>query len=273
VFSLEELGLGDDTRAMLEQYIRLPNGIILVTGPTGSGKTTTLYAALCGINTPDKNILTIEDPVEYQIPGIGQMQVNPKIDLTFAAGLRTMLRQDPDVILIGEIRDKETADIAIQAALTGHLVFSTLHTNDAPSAVTRLIDMGVEPFLLVSVLRVGLAQRLVRVLCPQCKEADTESDQLRLELGDDADMLAGQAVYRQQGCKSCQQTGFKGRKAIYEIMPVGEEIRQTALRVADATALRRAAIKDGMFSLRRDGCRKVADAQTSLAEILRVVNQ
>jgi general secretion pathway protein E len=273
VFSLEELGLYDDTRLMLEQYIRLPNGIILVTGPTGSGKTTTLYAALNGINTPDKNILTIEDPVEYQIPGIGQMQVNAKIDLSFAAGLRTMLRQDPDVILIGEIRDKETADIAIQAALTGHLVFSTLHTNDAPSAVTRLIDMGVEPFLLASVLRVVLAQRLVRILCPQCKTPDPESVELGAQLGDDAVELANRTIYRQQGCKSCQQTGFKGRKAIYEIMPVGEEIRQSALRVADSNALRLAARKDGMLSLRRDGCRKVGDGQTSLTEILRVVNQ
>lgn len=273
VFSLEELGLDDDARAILESHIRLPNGIILVTGPTGSGKTTTLYAALCGINTPDKNILTIEDPVEYQIPGIGQMQVNPKIDLTFAAGLRTMLRQDPDVILIGEIRDKETADIAIQAALTGHLVFSTLHTNDAPSALTRLIDMGVEPFLLASVLRVVLAQRLVRVLCPQCKAVDPGSPELWRELGDDAGMLAGQTIYRQQGCRLCHQTGFRGRKGIYEIMPVGEELRQATLRVADAGALRQAALKDGMFSLRRDGCRKVVNGDTGLTEILRVVNQ
>ncbi len=273
VFSLGELGLGDDTRAMLEQYIHMPNGIILVTGPTGSGKTTTLYAALCGINAPDKNILTIEDPVEYQIPGVGQMQVNPKIDLTFAAGLRTMLRQDPDVILIGEIRDKETADIAIQAALTGHLVFSTLHTNDAPSAVTRLIDMGVEPFLLASVLRVVLAQRLVRVLCPQCKAVDTGSPELWRELGEDAATLEGQTIYRQVGCSACHQTGFKGRKAIYEIMPVGDEIRQTTLRMADAGALRQAALRDGMVTLRRDGCRKVANGDTSLTEILRVVNQ
>ena len=273
VFSLGELGLGEDTKEMLEQYIRMPNGIILVTGPTGSGKTTTLYAALCGINAPDKNILTIEDPVEYQIPGIGQMQVNPKIDLTFAAGLRTMLRQDPDVILIGEIRDKETADIAIQAALTGHLVFSTLHTNDAPSAITRLIDMGVEPFLLSSVLRVVLAQRLVRVLCPHCKTETLGTPELLRELGEDSTLLLNQTIYRQEGCPACHQTGFKGRKAIYEIMPIGEEIRSATLRVADAGALRLAAIKDGMFSLRRDGCRKVLNGETSLTEILRVVNQ
>ena len=273
VLSLEELGLAADDTASLKETISLPNGIILVTGPTGSGKTTTLYAALSHINTPDKNILTIEDPIEYQIPGLGQMQVNSKIDLSFAAGLRTMLRQDPDVILIGEIRDKETADIAIQAALTGHLVFSTLHTNDAPSAVTRLIDMGVEPFLLASVLRSVLAQRLVRILCPHCKEAETVSEETLREFGDDAPALTGRTVYRAVGCKACQNTGFQGRKAIYEMMPVNDEVKQGILRTADAGSLRAVALENGLRTLRRDGCRKAVEGLTSLSEILRTVSQ
>ena len=254
----------------MEELIRRPNGILFVTGPTGSGKTTTLYAALSQINSPDKNIVTIEDPVEYQLGGIAQIQVNPKIGLTFAHGLRSVLRHDPDVILVGEVRDVETAEIAIQAAMTGHLVFSTLHTNDAASAVTRLIDMGIEPFRIASVARAMMAQRLVRVLCPECKEEySPEGEALRVA-GISSAQLRGGAVYRPKGCPSCSGTGYRGRTGIYEIMRVSDAVRQLIMKKADSSAISRRALEEGMKTLRDDGARKFAEGATSLEELLRV---
>lgn len=272
VLSIKELGLGDESIAHVKRLVKVAHGIILVTGPTGSGKTTSLYAVLNHINSPDKNILTIEDPVEYQIEGIGQMQVNKKINLNFADGLRSIVRQDPDVILIGEIRDKETADIAIQSALTGHLVFSTLHTNDAPSAVARLIDMGVEPFLLASVLRAVIAQRLVRVLCPHCKEKFVPDEAAITDFGPMADDFVGREIYRARGCDECMNTGYQGRNAIYEIMDVSDEIKGLVVRSADSNRIRKQAITDGMKTLKADGCRKILEGVTSLAEVKRVTN-
>ena len=272
VLSLSELGLADDQLATIRGLSTISHGIILVTGPTGSGKTTTLYAALNHINSPDKNILTIEDPVEYQLEGVGQIQVNHKIGLTFSQGLRSIVRQDPDVILIGEIRDKETADIAIQSALTGHLVFSTLHTNDAPSAVTRLIDMGVEPFLLSSVLRAVVAQRLVRVLCPECRQPFTPDAETLGECGELADRMQGATLYQPEGCPHCMNTGYKGRKAIYEIMQVNDSLKRIMLRTADSNELRQEAVANGMRTLKGDGCLKAMDGVTSLTEVTRVTN-
>ena len=272
VLGLNELGLCSSDLELLHKLTRISHGIILVTGPTGSGKTTSLYAALSAINSPDKNIMTIEDPVEYQLEGIGQIQVNTKTGLTFSEGLRSIVRQDPDVILIGEIRDKETADIAIQSALTGHLVFSTLHTNDAPSAVTRLMDMGVEPFLLSSVLRAVVAQRLVRVLCPHCKEAFIADASDVAECETLAAQMEGAALYRPTGCEHCMDTGYKGRQAIYEIMQVSEPIKNQILHTTDSNQIRSHALADGMKSLKADGCQKVLDGHTSVAEILRVSN-
>ena len=272
VLSLAELGLADDDLATIHDLSALSHGIILVTGPTGSGKTTSLYAALNHINSPDKNILTIEDPVEYQLEGVGQIQVNHKIGLTFANGLRSIVRQDPDVILIGEIRDKETADIAIQSALTGHLVFSTLHTNDAPSAVTRLIDMGVEPFLLSSVLRAVLAQRLVRVLCPHCRSPYQPDAETLGECGPLADQMQKATLYNPEGCSQCLNTGYKGRKAIYEIMEVTDSLRRIMLRTADSNELRQEAVANGMRTLKGDGCLKAMQGITSLTEVTRVTN-
>ncbi|WP_245587875.1 type II secretion system ATPase GspE [Desulfovibrio inopinatus] len=268
VLSLEELGLGPDHFAQIRRLVTLPNGVILVTGPTGSGKTTTLYAALSSINSPDKNILTIEDPVEYKLEGVGQMQVNDKIDLTFAKGLRSMVRQDPDVILVGEIRDFETAEIAIQAALTGHLVFSTLHTNDAPSAITRLIDMGIEAFLLSSSVRAIVAQRLVRVLCPHCKQAYTPSTEELHEVGL-LDAIPAGTPHQAVGCPACLGTGYKGRMAIYEIMLMSETLRDLVIRSSDANAIRQAALADGMISMRQDGIRKIFAGITTFSEVLR----
>lgn len=272
VLSLAELGLASDDLATIHDLSSISHGIILVTGPTGSGKTTTLYAALNHINSPDKNILTIEDPVEYQLEGVGQIQVNHKIGLTFANGLRSIVRQDPDVILIGEIRDKETADIAIQSALTGHLVFSTLHTNDAPSAVTRLIDMGVEPFLLSSVLRAVVAQRLVRVLCHHCRTPYLPDAETLGECGPLADQMQGATLYHPEGCPQCMNTGYKGRKAIYEIMQVTDSLKRIMLRTADSTELRQEAVAGGMRTLKGDGCLKALRGTTSLTEVTRVTN-
>ena len=272
VLNLTELGLGSADLEIMKKVTRIAHGIILVTGPTGSGKTTSLYAALSDINSPDKNIMTIEDPVEYQLEGVGQIQVNQKTGLTFAAGLRSIVRQDPDVILIGEIRDKETADIAIQSALTGHLVFSTLHTNDAASAVTRLIDMGVEPFLLSSVLRAVVAQRLVRILCPHCKEAYTAAPEVVAECGEMASQMENQTLHRAAGCPHCMDTGYKGRQAVYEIMQISDPIKSMILKNADSNQIRRESIVDGMRTLKGDGCLKVLSGVTSVAEVLRVSN-
>ena len=270
ILLLSDLGMHDDRIKLLNRLIKSPYGIILVTGPTGSGKTTTLYAALSTINRPEINIITIEDPIEYQMDGVGQIQVNPKIDLTFAAGLRSIVRQDPDVILIGEIRDRETAEIAIQSSLTGHLVFSTLHTNDAASAVTRLIDMGIEPFLVTSSIVAIIAQRLVRVLCLHCKEVYTPDEETLVNLGLNLSVLADNTFYRKKGCNLCMQTGFRGRSAIFEIMVVDDNIRRLVLKTSDANQINELAVKQGMITLQQDGIQKVMAGITTTEEVLRV---
>jgi general secretion pathway protein E len=270
MFELHELGIPDGHLADIRTLITLSHGIILVTGPTGSGKTTTLYAALSEINTPEKNIITIEDPVEYQISGIGQVHVNRKVGLTFANGLRTIVRQDPDVILVGEIRDLETAEIAIQAALTGHLVFSTLHTNDAASAVTRLIDMGIEPFLITSSVLAIVAQRLVRTVCPYCKCPSEMTSEYRKELNVNEDDLKRASLCMGQGCEKCLDTGYLGRTGIYEIMRVTERIKKTILTTSDANIIKQAAVEEGMKTLRHDGADKVIRGISTTEEILRV---
>ncbi|EFK05991.1 general secretory pathway protein E [delta proteobacterium NaphS2] len=273
LLKVSDLGMPDTDQAAFEELIGSPHGIILVTGPTGSGKTTTLYAALSSINKTDINIITIEDPIEYQIDGIGQIQTNSKIDLTFAKGLRSIVRQDPDVILVGEVRDLETAEIAIQSALTGHLVFSTLHTNDSAGAVTRLIDMGIEPFLVTSSVSAILAQRLVRVICPQCREPYTPDDASLQKVGITKEMARNGTIYRGRGCSACLDTGFRGRTGIFEFMILDEEIKNLILKTSDANALKRAAIERGMTTLRRDGAGKVLQGVTTIEEVFRVTYQ
>lgn len=271
--SLSELGMPDDRLLPFSEQIKAANGIVLVTGPTGSGKTTTLYAALTSINNTDINIITVEDPVEYRISGIGQVQVNNKIDLTFASGLRSIVRQDPDVILVGEIRDTETAKIAIQSALTGHLVFSTLHTNDAASAITRLIDMGIEPFLIASSVNAILAQRLIRLICPDCKvayRADRESIE---KLGLDPEEMEGREVCRGKGCATCHHTGYKGRGGIFELLLMDKDMKSLILHTANANAINELAVEKGMISLRQDGAHKVMEGITTIEEVYRVTNQ
>ena len=267
---LERLGFGDAAKRF-ERLITLPHGIVLVTGPTGSGKTTTLYAALDKINSPDRKILTVEDPVEYQLKGVNQIPVKAKIGLTFATGLRHIVRQDPDVILVGEIRDLETAEIAIQAALTGHLVFSTLHTNDAPGAITRLQDMGVESFLLSSVLEGVLAQRLVRRICQACREPDAPSPADLLALGVSADYPG--KLFRGRGCAECRGTGYRGRTGIYELFDITEEVRSLTLRRVSTREIRRHAIENGMVTLRLDGWAKAQEGVTTVDEVLRVTQE
>ncbi|PID55373.1 type II secretion system protein GspE, partial [candidate division KSB3 bacterium] len=234
LISLKDLGMPQDRLEKFSKEIRAANGIILVTGPTGSGKTTTLYAALTTINSTDVNIITVEDPIEYRINGIGQVQVNSKIDLTFASGLRSIVRQDPDVILVGEIRDTETAEIAVQSALTGHLVFSTLHTNDSASAITRLRDMGIEPFLLSSSINAILAQRLVRIICNDCREEYEPSVEELQRLGISLEDLAGRKVFRGKGCPACHQTGYKGRRGIFELMIMDKDMKNLILKTSDS---------------------------------------
>ncbi len=271
LLNLSEMGFSKERLAVIHQLIQLAHGIILVTGPTGSGKTTTLYAALSHINAPDKNIITVEDPVEYQLLGIGQMQVNPKINLSFAAGLRSILRQDPDVIMIGEIRDRETAEIAIHASLTGHLVFSTLHTNDAASAATRLIDMGIEPFLVASSVVAVLAQRLLRRICPDCKRpyAPSEEELSRLDVAPGSTVT----LYRGAGCAACSQTGYRGRIGIFELMVLNDDIRRLIGGKADSTAIKHAAIANGMVTLKQEGAERVLQGQTTLEEVMRITQQ
>jgi general secretion pathway protein E len=269
ILSLEELGLSPDHFTRLKTLVTLPHGIILVTGPTGSGKSTTLYAIINHINSSDKNILTIEDPVEYQIEGVGQMQVNAKIDLTFASGLRSILRQDPDVILVGEIRDAETAQIACQAALTGHLVFSTLHTNDAASAVTRMVDMGIEAYMVCSVVRALIAQRLVRVLCPRCKEPFVPTEEELLPFGPAADKLSGRTIWRAVGCPQCIQTGFRGRTSIHELLVIDESMAELILHSSESGRIRAMAIASGMTTLREDGIAKIINGITTIDEVIR----
>ncbi len=269
VFNLDQIGMGAKMVADFRALIQKPYGIVLVTGPTGSGKTTTLYSALAEINAPDLNILTIEDPIEYELKGIGQTQVNPKIDLTFASALRAHLRQDPDIIMVGEIRDKETADNAVQASLTGHLVFSTLHTNDAPTAFTRLIDMGVEPFLVGSSLVAVQAQRLVRRLCPNCKVAYVPSEGELATARIHRDELGDHTIYKAGGCHVCLKTGYKGRTGIYELLIVTDGIREVATQ--SAAVIKKRAIEEGMLTLRDDGVRKICEGATSIDEVMRVV--
>jgi len=266
---LGALGMSDDTLAAVDALIREPHGILLVTGPTGSGKTTTLYAALSRLPRGTTNMMTVEDPIEYALDGVAQTQVNPRIDLTFARALRSILRQDPDVIMIGEIRDLETAQIAVQASLTGHLVLATLHTNDAASAATRLADMGVEPYLLASSLLGVLAQRLVRTLCPACRTAGAPSDGERRLLGD-LHVSAAQPVFVAAGCDACNHTGFAGRTGIYELMRVDDSMRRSIHDGAGELALRDAARAAGMRTLREDAARWIVEGRTSLAELTRV---
>ncbi len=268
LLGLWEVGFGKEDERKLEEYLQRPDGIILVTGPTGSGKTTTLYAALNRIHTEEKNIITVEDPIEYQLKGIGQIQVNPKIGLTFASGLRSILRQDPDVIMVGEIRDLETAEIAMQASLTGHLVLSTLHTNDAPSALVRLIDMGIEPFLVASSLTVVLAQRLVRTICPHCKVSYKPSDVEKSYFSNPPEFL-----YRGTGCEKCKGKGYYGRTGIFEFLAIDNEIRPMITDKIDSQSIKNHAISKGMKTLRQDGIEKARGGITTLEEVLRVTQK
>lgn len=295
LLKLTDLGMTPERLKLFNNLIHAAHGIMLVTGPTGSGKTTTLYAALSTINNSDINIITVEDPIEYQMDGIGQVQVNPKINLTFANGLRSIVRQDPDVILVGEIRDRETAEIGIQAALTGHLVFSTLHTNDSSSAVTRLIDMGIEPFLVTSSVNAILAQRLVRRLCKTCREPiepdlealqsiglTMESLEIENDLAEilnkqsiDQTMLSveGRTIYRDKGCPDCLQTGHRGREGIFELLLMDDDVKTTILRTSDANAIKKVGVQHGMITLRQDGARKVLEGITTIEEVFRVTEQ
>jgi type IV pilus assembly protein PilB len=268
---LENLGFHPEQRALFESFIRRPHGIILVTGPTGSGKSTTLYAALNKINDVNINIITVEDPVEYNLPGISQMQANPKIGLTFAAGLRTIVRQDPDVIMVGEIRDSETAEISIQAALTGHLVFSTLHTNDAPGAVVRLQNMGVEGFLITSALLGVIGQRLLRKVCNGCAEPAEPDPALMRALGISPDRLEGANYRKGRGCPKCAGRGYRGRTAAYEVMRVTDRLREGVLQNVGGAALKEIALADGMMPMREAGIRKALDGETTLDEVCRVL--
>jgi len=268
LFGLKELGLSAENLKIYEEVIKRPYGIILVTGPTGSGKTTTLYATLNHIVSPEKNIMTIEDPVEYELAGVRQSQINPKAGLDFANALRSILRQDPDVILVGEIRDPETAQVAIQAALTGHLVFSTLHTNEAAGAIGRLLDMGIEPFLTASSLAAVLAQRLVRTICPRCKESLRPPKDLLERVG--LDPQKEYIFYQGKGCRHCRNTGYKGRTGIFEILVVDERIRNLVFSKATASEIKKAAVAAGMKTLRDDGLQKVFEGKTTIDEVLRV---
>ncbi len=266
--TLAKLGLDSERIAKVERLLSMSNGIILVTGPTGSGKTTSLYAYLNSINSKERNIITVEDPVEYQIQGIGQIQVAPKIDLTFATGLRSILRQDPDVIMVGEIRDTETAEMAVQASMTGHLVLSTLHTNDAPTAVTRLVDMGVEQFLVASSLVAVISQRLVRTLCDKCREAYTPADEEKALFGE----APPDTLYRPVGCEGCFKTGFYGQTGIFEFMIVDQGLRSIILKNPDAVTLRGYLAERGVKTLRDDGLDKAREGITSLEEVVRVTH-
>jgi general secretion pathway protein E len=272
VYTLNEIGLSEKNLGMITEYLGFNHGIILVTGPTGSGKTTTLYAGLSEVDTTSKNVLTIEDPVEYSLAGISQVQVNTKKGLTFAAGLRSFLRQDPDVMMVGEIRDLETAEVAIRAALTGHLVFSTVHTNDAASTITRMIDQGVEPYLVASSIVLIIAQRLVRTICKHCRAFDTINDEWLAKLrkiGVDPDVLGGQIAVG-KGCDECFQSGYAGRTAIYEFMPIDENLRTLIMDGATAANIKRTAVESGLMTLREDGRQKVLSGQTTPDEVLRV---
>ncbi|WP_213106484.1 type II secretion system ATPase GspE [Candidatus Protochlamydia amoebophila] len=270
LLGLDKIGMLPSVFEQFQKLVSLPEGIVLVTGPTGSGKTTTLYSAICDMTNDEINIMTIEDPVEYNLRGIAQIGVHHKIKLDFATGLRHILRQDPDVIMVGEIRDKETAEIAIQAALTGHLVLSTLHTNDAPSAITRLVDMGIEPYLLSSCIVGVLAQRLVRRICSDCKETYEPSPRELQSLGIRSEELKNGFVYRGKGCSSCYGTGFKGRQGVYELMPVNHAINKQIVQSPDAIEMRKVALSQGMVSLLGHGAELVKQGVSTVAEVLRV---
>ncbi|MBE0598736.1 MAG: type II secretion system ATPase GspE [Desulfuromonadales bacterium] len=273
VLTLEDVGMGPDMLRQVAGMIQKSHGIFLVTGPTGSGKTTTLYAALTRLNSREKNIITVEDPIEYQLPGVGQIQVNAKINLTFAAGLRSILRQDPDIIMVGEIRDGETAEIAVQSALTGHMVFSTLHTNDSAGALTRLVEMGIEPFLAASSIVGILAQRLVRTICSHCREAYEPSPEMVQEMGLAGSVPTGTRFYRGTGCPQCMGIGYRGRTGIYELMPVDEQVRDLLLQNKDSGTIKNAAVKKGMKTLREAGLELAMTGQTSIEEVLRVTQE
>jgi len=270
LLELEDLGFLEQPYKRFEESFRKPYGAILATGPTGSGKSTSLYATLNILNTPDKNIITVEDPVEYRLPGVNQIQVNPKAGLTFASALRSILRADPDIVLIGEIRDRETAQIAVEAALTGHLVLSTLHTNDAPSAITRLVEMGVEPYLVASALDCVVAQRLARKLCDRCR-VEYEPTEAELRTAGFPEGTEVGTLYRAVGCPACGKTGYKGRAGLYEVMPVTEEIETLSVERKSSDEIRRTAVAQGMLTLRQDGLEKARMGLTSLEEIFRVV--
>jgi general secretion pathway protein E len=275
MLSLEDIGFASDLFPLYTRLIHRSHGIILVTGPTGSGKSTTLYATLQRLNSAELNIITVEDPIEYQVNGVGQIQVNPKIDLTFANGLRSILRQDPDIIMVGEIRDRDTAEIAIQASLTGHLVFSTLHTNDAPSAVTRLIDMGVEPFLISSSVLAMMAQRLVRLICPTCREPFEPDPETLRELGltpADLEQHGGQ-FFHGRGCEACRHTGYRGRTGIYEMLVIDDPVRNHIMQRANANMIRTTAVQRGMRTLLQHGARRVLEGRTTAEEVLRVTQE
>ncbi len=272
LLQLSELGFQEEAYRRFERSFRKPYGAILVTGPTGSGKSTTLYATLNIVNSPDRNIITVEDPVEYRLPGVNQIQINPKAGLTFASALRSILRADPDIILIGEIRDRETAMIAVESALTGHLVLSSLHTNDAPSAITRLTEMGVETFLVASAIDCVVAQRLARRLCDRCKEPYVPDPQELREAGfTDEQMERIHQLYRPVGCEACSRTGYRGRFGLYEVMPMSEEIERLTVERASSEAIRAVALEQGMIDLRADGLMKAMQGLTSIEEIARVV--
>jgi general secretion pathway protein E len=277
LLDLDQVGMGAEVLKGVYDVIARSHGIFLVTGPTGSGKTTTLYGALSRINTSEVKILTVEDPVEYQLKGINQMAIQPKIGLTFASGLRSFLRQDPDIIMVGEIRDKETAEIAIQASLTGHLVLSTVHTNDSAGAVTRLVEMGIEPFLVASSLTAVLAQRLVRRLCMECRQPYRPTDEEISKLGMSRDrflaMGGSEIVYRAVGCDACNKNGYRGRMGVYELLPVDEDIRQLVLKNVDSGTIKKKGIEKGMLTLLDDAALKVAQGQTTIAEVLSVTQE
>jgi len=267
-FDLRSLGMGEETYRVFSELIRIPHGIILVTGPTGSGKTTTLYSSLLEIRSSENKIITTEDPVEYQLEGINQIQVHPKIGLTFAASLRSILRHDPDIVLVGEIRDAETAENAIQASLTGHTVFSTLHTNDAAGAFTRIVDMGIEPFLVASTVEGVMAQRLVRRLCPECKKPyHPKSEDLPRDFP--IEKLDGKPLYQPEGCRACRGLGYSGRFGIYELLITNEEIKQAAHDRLSSFEIKQLGLKHGMLTLRMDAFRKVLEGTTSMDEVLR----
>jgi type IV pilus assembly protein PilB len=266
---MTKLGFEQKSLTLFERQILRPYGMVLVTGPTGSGKTNTLYSSVSRLNTPETNIMTAEDPVEFQLAGVNQVQMKDQIGLNFATALRAFLRQDPNIILVGEIRDFETAEIAVKAALTGHLVLSTLHTNDAPSTISRLMNMGIEPFLVATSVNLICAQRLVRRICVGCKEPLEVPEQALLDAGYTADELKTTTVYQGKGCATCNNTGYKGRAGLYEVMEINDELRELILVGASAIELKKKALENGMITLRRSGLTKVASGQTTLEEVLR----